>query len=137
MTVEPRTGVGARAAQARETAARYAERLESTVLGRLWSRLLEVEFVDRSVALAAKAFVSLFPLLILIAALTPDDFDRLSAGMAVARAQYDGLRRNALYAIGAAPDRLDGAARAVGHAPDQGQIAAPQRALAAVIGELL
>jgi epoxyqueuosine reductase len=48
-----------------------------------------------------------------IAALTPDDFDRLAAGTAVARAQYDGLRRNALYAIGAAPDRASAAARAV------------------------
>jgi epoxyqueuosine reductase len=48
-----------------------------------------------------------------IAALTPEDFERLAAGMALARAQYDGLRRNALYAIGAAPDRADGAARAV------------------------
>ena len=33
--------------------------------------------------------------------------------MAVARAQYDGLRRNALYAIGAAPNRADEATRAV------------------------
>jgi epoxyqueuosine reductase len=40
-----------------------------------------------------------------IAALSPEDFDRLAAGMAVARAQYDGLRRNALYAIGSARDR--------------------------------
>ncbi|HXJ18768.1 MAG TPA: tRNA epoxyqueuosine(34) reductase QueG [Polyangia bacterium] len=40
-----------------------------------------------------------------IAALSPEDFDRLTAGMALARAQYDGLRRNALYAIGSAPDR--------------------------------
>ena len=39
----------------------FAERLERTVAGRLWSRLLELEFVDRSVALAAKAFVSFFP----------------------------------------------------------------------------
>ena len=39
-----------------------------------------------------------------IAALTPADFDRLAAGMALARAQYDGLRRNALYAIGGARD---------------------------------
>ena len=46
--------------------------MESTALGRLWSRLLEVEFVDRAVALAAKAFVSLFPFLILVTALTPD-----------------------------------------------------------------
>jgi epoxyqueuosine reductase len=39
-----------------------------------------------------------------MAALSRDEFERLSAGMAVARAQYDGLRRNALYAIGAARD---------------------------------
>ena len=40
-------------------------------MGRFWSRLLEIEFVDRSVALAAKAFVSFFPLLIVAAALSP------------------------------------------------------------------
>lgn len=60
------------AARARGTATRYAEQLEDTVAGRLWSRLLEVEFVDRSVALAAKAFVSFLPLLVLVAALSPD-----------------------------------------------------------------
>jgi epoxyqueuosine reductase len=48
-----------------------------------------------------------------IAALTPADFERLAAGMAVARAHYDGLRRNALYAIGAAPERADEAVRTV------------------------
>ena len=50
------SGAGARggAARARRIAARYAERLETTVVGRWWSRLLEVEFVDRSIALAAK-----------------------------------------------------------------------------------
>jgi epoxyqueuosine reductase len=45
-----------------------------------------------------------------VAALSRDDFERLSAGMSLARAQYDGLRRNALLAIGAA---RDGAARGV------------------------
>jgi epoxyqueuosine reductase len=48
-----------------------------------------------------------------IAALAPADFERLAAGMALARAQYDGLRRNALYAIGSAPSAADRAARAV------------------------
>jgi epoxyqueuosine reductase len=48
-----------------------------------------------------------------IAALSPADFERLAAGMALARAQYDGLRRNALYAIGSARERSDPAARAV------------------------
>ena len=40
-----------------------------------------------------------------MAALAPEEFERLAAGMAVARARYDGLRRNALYAIGSARDR--------------------------------
>ncbi|HZL18166.1 MAG TPA: tRNA epoxyqueuosine(34) reductase QueG [Polyangia bacterium] len=40
-----------------------------------------------------------------VAALTPEDFERLASGMALARVRYDGLRRNALYAIGAARDR--------------------------------
>ena len=40
-----------------------------------------------------------------VAALDAGAFGRLSSGMALARAQYDGLRRNALYAIGTARDR--------------------------------
>jgi epoxyqueuosine reductase len=40
-----------------------------------------------------------------VAALAPEEFEALAAGMAVARAQYDGLRRNALYAIGVGRDR--------------------------------
>ena len=64
-------GAGQHGSGVRATAATIAARLEVTALGRLWSRLLEMEFVDRSVALAAKAFVSFFPLLILAAAVTP------------------------------------------------------------------
>jgi epoxyqueuosine reductase len=40
-----------------------------------------------------------------VAGLSSEEFERLSAGMALARARYDGLRRNALYAIGTARDR--------------------------------
>jgi epoxyqueuosine reductase len=40
-----------------------------------------------------------------VAALDEAAFERLSSGMALARAQYHGLRRNALYAIGTARDR--------------------------------
>ncbi|HXU81736.1 MAG TPA: tRNA epoxyqueuosine(34) reductase QueG [Polyangia bacterium] len=36
-----------------------------------------------------------------IAALSPAEFERLAAGMALVRAQYDGLRRNAVLALGA------------------------------------
>ncbi len=45
-----------------------------------------------------------------LADLTQDQFKTLSSGMAVARAQYDGLRRNALLALGGARDQ---SARAV------------------------
>ena len=37
----------------------------------VWTRMLEIEFVDRSVALAGKAFVSFFPLVIVVAAFMP------------------------------------------------------------------
>ena len=33
-------------------------RLQRLLLWRVWERMLEIEFVDRSVALAGKAFVS-------------------------------------------------------------------------------
>jgi len=45
--------------------------LERLLLWRVWERLLEIEFVDRSIALAAKAFVSFFPLVIVVAAFVP------------------------------------------------------------------
>ncbi len=40
-----------------------------------------------------------------IASLSREGFDEMTAGMAVARAQYDGLRRNAVYALGSAGER--------------------------------
>jgi membrane protein len=46
--------------------------LERLLLWRVWERMLEIEFVDRSVALAGKAFVSFFPLVIVVAAFVPD-----------------------------------------------------------------
>jgi epoxyqueuosine reductase len=36
-----------------------------------------------------------------LAALSPEDYARLVPGTALARAGYDGLRRNAVYALGA------------------------------------
>ena len=46
-------------------------RLQGTVLWSMWERILEVEFLDRSIALAGKAFVSFFPLVIVVAAFLP------------------------------------------------------------------
>ncbi|MFA5885419.1 MAG: hypothetical protein WDA60_16330 [Acidimicrobiia bacterium] len=48
-------------------------RAERTLVWRVWERMLEIEFVDRSVALAGKAFVSFFPLVIVVAAFMPED----------------------------------------------------------------
>jgi membrane protein len=42
------------------------------LLFRAWERLLEIEFLDRSIALAGKAFVSFFPLIIVVAAFLPE-----------------------------------------------------------------
>ena len=47
------------------------QRAERTLLWRVWDRMLEIEFVDRSVALAGKAFVSFFPLVIVVASFAP------------------------------------------------------------------
>jgi membrane protein len=44
---------------------------EQTIFWRVWERMLENEFVDRSVALAGKAFVSFFPAIIVVAAFSP------------------------------------------------------------------
>ena len=45
--------------------------LERSLLWRVWERMLEIEFVDRSIALAGKGFAAFFPLLIVVAAYLP------------------------------------------------------------------
>ena len=42
-----------------------------TIFWRVWERMLENEFIDRGIALAAKAFVSFFPAVIVVAAFAP------------------------------------------------------------------
>ena len=98
MTEQLPSAAPSRAARARNTAAELSVKLESTALGRVWSRLLEVEFVDRSVALAAKAFVSLFPFLILATALTPDSVreevvESLTNRFGITGAAFDTIRQ--------------------------------------------
>ena len=47
------------------------ERLQQGFIWTVWNRLLDVEFFDRSIALAGKAFVSFFPLVIVVTAFLP------------------------------------------------------------------
>ena len=54
------------------TRSSLSDRLERLLLWRVWERLLEIEFIDRSIALAGKAFVSFFPLVIVVAAFVPE-----------------------------------------------------------------
>ena len=60
-----------RVAGARDRVTAVRERAQRTLLWQVWDRMLEIEFVDRSVALAGKAFVSFFPLVIVVAAFMP------------------------------------------------------------------
>jgi len=81
------------------TAQQYAERLEPTAVGRFWSRLLEVEFVDRAVALAAKLLVCIFPLLVLVVPVSPDAIRQSVLAIMVSRfglsgAAYDLVRQS-------------------------------------------
>ena len=69
---EERSGFRDRSAKAREQVIGVHERAQRTLLWQVWDRMLEIEFVDRSVALAGKAFVSFFPLVIVVASFVPE-----------------------------------------------------------------
>ncbi len=60
-----------RIAGARQQVEKVRDRAQRTLLWQVWERMLEIEFVDRGVALAGKAFVSFFPLVIVVAAFMP------------------------------------------------------------------
>ncbi len=68
----PGPGLAFRGIKVRQRIALLRTRLERLLLWRVWERMLEIEFVDRSVALAGKAFVSFFPLVIVVAAFAPE-----------------------------------------------------------------
>src|SRR5215211_2927959 len=72
-------------------------RLERLLLWRVWERMLEIEFVDRSVALAGKAFVSFFPLVIVVAAFMPE---RIRSSILTAVTARLGIRGDALQLRG-------------------------------------
>ena len=64
--------IGRRGASVRDRVSAIVERAQRTLVWRVWERMLEIEFIDRSVALAGKAFVSFFPLVIVVSAFMPD-----------------------------------------------------------------
>ncbi len=89
--------------QLRATMQRYAELLEPTAVGRFWSRLLEVEFVDRAVALAAKLLVCVFPLLVLVVAIAPDETRQAIVNTVIARFGLSGGALDVLRVAFASP----------------------------------
>jgi membrane protein len=79
--------------EVRERIAVLRSRLERLLLWRVWERMLEIEFVDRSVALAGKAFVSFFPLVIVVAAFVPE---RIRSSIITSVTARLGIRGDAL-----------------------------------------
>jgi membrane protein len=103
---EPR-GRWAAAVEAGRTRSRHAlAAVDETVVGRLWARLLEIEFVDRSVALAAKAFVSLFPVLIIAAALSPPAVRESIITAMATRFGFSGTSLDLVREAFASPDQV-------------------------------
>ena len=77
----------------RKRIAALRTRVERLLLWRVWERMLEIEFVDRSVALAGKAFVSFFPLVIVVAAFVPE---RIRSSILTSLTARLGVRGDAL-----------------------------------------
>src|SRR5207253_6084506 len=63
---------------------------ERTIFWRVWERMLENEFIDRGIALAAKAFVSFFPAVIVVAAFAPPAIRAAIAGTLAHRSGLSG-----------------------------------------------
>ena len=97
--------------EARGRVARLRTWLERLLIWRVWERMLEIEFVDRSVALAAKAFVSFFPLVIVVAAFVPA---RVRMSIITALAARLGLRGEAFSLVQSSFASSDDIRRATG-----------------------
>ena len=100
--------------RARRAARDHATRLDDSTVGRFWTRLLELEFIDRSVALAAKAFVSFFPLLIVTAALSPPGARRSIVDAIATRFGVGGDAFSIMKQAFASPDQTRAATGLVG-----------------------
>ncbi|HMR95901.1 MAG TPA: hypothetical protein PKE05_10205 [Microthrixaceae bacterium] len=95
----------------RSAAGALLDRVRRTLVWGVWERMLETEFVDRSVALAGKAFVSFFPLAIVVAAFMPPS---VRSAMLAAITSRLGLRGDALALTGQAFVSADDLRRATG-----------------------
>ena len=91
-----------------EAVRQWAQR---TPAWQVWERMLEIEFVDRSVALAGKAFVSFFPLVIVVAAFMPP---RIRSSIISTLTHQLGIRGHALATVRDAFASVDDVRRATG-----------------------
>jgi membrane protein len=82
-----------------------------TLAWEVWERMLEIEFVDRSVALAGKAFVSFFPLVIVVAAFMPP---RIQSSIFTTLTHQLGITGRALATVREAFSSMDDIRRATG-----------------------
>lgn len=98
------TAGATRAARARSVAQRTAVRLDATWISALWARLLEMEFIDRSIALAAKLFVSFFPMLVVVAAVSPSVVREQMLAAMQSRLGLDGPTMDLVRQAFATPD---------------------------------
>ena len=102
----------------RQPVARVRDRVEAvrrwmqrTFAWQVWERMLEIEFVDRSVALAGKSFVSFFPLVIVVAAFMPP---RIRSSIFATLTALLGIRGHALATVREAFASADDVRRATG-----------------------
>jgi membrane protein len=93
MTDDTKINRGSGVTELRKRIAGLRTRLERLLLWRVWERMLEIEFVDRSVALAGKAFVSFFPFVIVVAAFVPE---RIRSSIITSLTARLGIRGDAL-----------------------------------------
>ena len=93
MTEDEKTTGRAKTGGARQRLDAVRTWLERLLIWRVWERMLEIEFVDRSIALAGKAFVSFFPLVIVVAAFVPE---RIRSSIVTAVAARLGVQGDAL-----------------------------------------
>src|SRR5215831_9866198 len=104
-------GARERAGQVEKLVAEVRGWVERTIFWRVWERMLENEFVDRGVALAAKAFVSFFPAIIVVAAFAPP---AVREAIGVALAHRAGLSGSGLKTFQDAFGSSDNVRRATG-----------------------